>query len=59
LLTALLDDKAGQAMVEYGLILAVIALAVFGALALMGSGLADFFRNLANMSPIRPTEPSS
>ncbi len=36
-------DEAGQGMVEYGLILALVAVVVIGALELMGTGILSQF----------------
>ena len=39
----LFQDESGQGMVEYGLIIAVVALVVVGALSLLGGGLDGMF----------------
>ncbi len=39
----LMKDESGQGMVEYGLILALVAVVVIGALTLLGGGLEGFF----------------
>lgn len=39
--------QKGQGMVEYGLILALIAVVVIGALTLMGTNLQGMFNNVA------------
>ena len=43
MLKKLLMDESGQGMVEYGLIIAVVALIVVGAIATMGGGLSAKF----------------
>lgn len=43
----LLKDDAGQGMVEYGLILALIAVVVVGALATMGGNISSMFTSVA------------
>lgn len=40
-----LKDEDGQGMVEYGLIIGLIALVVVGALALLGPKIASLFNN--------------
>ncbi|HHT36147.1 MAG TPA: Flp family type IVb pilin [Firmicutes bacterium] len=42
-LKQLLLDDSGQGMVEYGLILALIAILVIGALKLLGEGVSGIF----------------
>ena len=37
------NDEEGQGMVEYGLIIALIAVVLIGALTLMGGGLQTIF----------------
>lgn len=37
------NEESGQGMVEYGLILALIAVVVIGALTLLGGGVKDIF----------------
>ncbi|HOA34510.1 MAG TPA: Flp family type IVb pilin [Clostridiales bacterium] len=43
-----LRDEEGQAMVEYGLIIALIAIAVIGALAILGPKIAKLFDDAAS-----------
>lgn len=43
-----LRDEEGQAMVEYGLIIALIAIAVIVVLALVGEKVADLFKEAAD-----------
>jgi len=45
---ARLTSEKGQTMVEYGLILALIAIVVIVALQFMGKGLFNMFNNVAN-----------
>jgi pilus assembly protein Flp/PilA len=47
-LKALVNNKKGQGMVEYGLIISLIAVAVIAALAILGPKIADLFNNVAN-----------
>ena len=42
----LFHDEEGQGMVEYGLILALIAVVVIGALTLLGGGVQDIFETV-------------
>lgn len=44
---SVLQSRKGQGMVEYGLILALIAVVVIGALALMGGNISAMFGNVA------------
>ena len=41
-------DRRGNTAVEYGLILALISLAILTATTLMGQSLGTFFQSLAN-----------
>ncbi|TCS83338.1 Flp family type IVb pilin [Tepidibacillus fermentans] len=43
-----LENEAGQGMVEYGLIIALIAVVVIGALSLMGTSIRDLFTNVTS-----------
>jgi len=47
LLTNLLRDEEGQGMVEYGLIIALIAIAVIAALTAMQGSLSDVFNSIS------------
>jgi pilus assembly protein Flp/PilA len=47
-LKRLLFDESGQGMVEYGLILALIAIVVIGALVVLGPKIADIFRSIGD-----------
>lgn len=38
-------DEAGQGMVEYGLVIGLIALVVLGAVTLFGTSLEQFYTN--------------
>lgn len=54
-----LRDEEGQAMVEYGLIIALIAIAVIVLLALVGQRVAELFDEAANeLSDATRWEPS-
>ncbi len=46
-----LRDEEGQAMVEYGLIIALIAIAVIFALSMLGSRIAKLFQDAATTMP--------
>ena len=46
ILVRFIQEESGQGMVEYALILALIALAVIGALGFLGEGLRDFFQQV-------------
>ena len=46
-----LRDEEGQAMVEYGLIIALIAIVVIVALATLGDKIAGLFRNVDSTIP--------
>lgn len=41
-------DEQGQGMAEYGLIIALVALVVIGALTLLGTQLKGVFENIGN-----------
>lgn len=43
-----LRDEEGQAMVEYGLIIALIAIVVIGALVILGPSIAKLFDRAAD-----------
>lgn len=42
------NSKKGQGMVEYGLIISLIAVAVIAALVLLGPKIANLFNNVSN-----------
>lgn len=42
----LLGDEAGQSMVEYAIVVAVIAVAALGAIQALGGGISQIFQNL-------------
>ena len=41
-----LSEESGQGMVEYGLIIALIAVVLIGALTALGGGLSNIFGNI-------------
>jgi len=41
-------DEAGQSMIEYGLLAALIAIVVIAAVTLLGGNLRNVFNNIAN-----------
>ena len=43
-----LKDENGQGMVEYGLIIALIAVVVIAALTILGPKIADMFNNVSS-----------
>lgn len=47
-LKALLSSKKGQGMVEYGLIISLIAVAVIVVLGALGGNLSGFFGSVSN-----------
>ncbi len=42
------DEESGQGMVEYGLIIALVAIVVVGALLLLGPSITNLFNNVTN-----------
>lgn len=52
--TRFMLDEEGQGMVEYGLILALIAIVVIGVLSTMGTNLGDLFQEIADKVAERP-----
>jgi pilus assembly protein Flp/PilA len=46
-LKALVSSKKGQGMVEYGLIISLIAVAVIAALVILGPKIANLFNNVS------------
>jgi pilus assembly protein Flp/PilA len=46
-----LRDDAGATMVEYGLMLALIMLVAFAAVAAFGGSVSGLFRNAADLMP--------
>jgi pilus assembly protein Flp/PilA len=46
--------ESGQGMVEYGLIIALVAVAVIVALVALGGGLGTLFNNVANTVEANP-----
>jgi pilus assembly protein Flp/PilA len=59
MLRKLFNDESGQGMVEYGLILALIAVVVIGALTLLGGNLKTLFNNIAGETDGTPTTPTT
>jgi len=47
-LMGLFNDEEGQAMTEYGLILALIAVVVIAALVILGPKIADIFTGVSD-----------
>lgn len=48
MLTRFFKDESGATAIEYGLIAALVAVAVITALTLLGSSLSDMFDQVAN-----------
>ncbi len=46
--TLMKNNKKGQGMVEYGLIIGLVALVVIGALVALGGGLGDIFNEITD-----------
>lgn len=55
MLKKLWNDEAGQGMVEYGLILALVAVVVIGVLTTMGDNLKALFTEAGNK--VKPPTP--
>lgn len=49
-------DESGQGMVEYGLILALVAIAAIAALKLLGPRISALFNKAASELPVAPGE---
>lgn len=45
------NEESGQGMVEYGLIIALIAVVVIAALVILGPKIAAIFTNIGNSIP--------
>jgi pilus assembly protein Flp/PilA len=45
----LLAQEHGQGLVEYALIILLVALVAFGALGLVGTALGEFFQSVADL----------
>lgn len=50
-------DPRGQTLVEYGLLVALIAVVVIAALLVLGPAVADLFTNIANSLDAVPPGP--
>lgn len=46
MLTRLMKDESGQTMVEYGLLIALISIAVIAVLVALGPRIAGFFQSV-------------
>lgn len=55
----ILRDENGQGMVEYGLILGLIALVAIGAIVLLGKDVGGMFDNAKKQLDAVPTPPAS
>jgi pilus assembly protein Flp/PilA len=47
-MTIPIKNEKGQGMVEYGLIIALVAVVVIGALVLLGGNITNIFNNVAS-----------
>ncbi|TYQ12966.1 UNVERIFIED_CONTAM: pilus assembly protein Flp/PilA [Acetivibrio alkalicellulosi] len=54
-LRALIGSKKGQGMVEYGLIISLIAVACIAALIILGPSIADLFTEVSETITGEPT----
>ena len=45
--TAFLNDESGATAIEYGLIAALVAVVLIGALTTLGQGLSDTFQSIS------------
>ncbi|MGE5653199.1 MAG: Flp family type IVb pilin [Bacillota bacterium] len=60
MLKKLWNDEAGQGMVEYGLIIALVAVVAIGALAAVGGQLDTLFTNIkTKLTPTGTTPPAT
>ena len=57
LLKRLFHEEDGQGMVEYGLIIALVAIAVIAALSALGGGLGTIFDNVKTRLDTSVTTP--
>ncbi len=53
----LVKDESGQTMVEYGLLIALISIAVIGVLIALGPRIAGFFQSVDDQLAAVPTVP--
>ncbi|TVR95216.1 MAG: Flp family type IVb pilin [Rhodospirillales bacterium] len=53
-ITAIVQDESGATAIEYGLIAALIAVVLMGALQVLGTDLATFFQDIAAALPEVP-----
>ena len=51
LITRFIREEEGQGMVEYGLIIALVAIVVIGALTALGGGLEGIFNTITETLP--------
>ncbi|MGQ9646618.1 MAG: Flp family type IVb pilin [Thermodesulfobacteriota bacterium] len=51
-LRKILKDETGASAVEYGLMVALIAAVIIGAVTAFGTGLRDLFNQLAGLFPV-------
>lgn len=58
-LMGLLKDEKGQGMTEYGLIIALIAVVVIGALVTMGGSITDIFDKASGALDATPAAPAT
>ncbi|TVR78776.1 MAG: Flp family type IVb pilin [Rhodospirillales bacterium] len=53
-ITSIIDDDSGATAIEYGLIAALVAVALIGALGTLGGDLGTFFTNISGKLPALP-----
>ena len=56
-LNAIIKDESGQGMVEYGLILGLVAVAAVAALVLLGPKISALFTTATEALPAAPATP--
>lgn len=51
------QEESGQGLVEYGLIIALVAIVLIGALNALGTGLDGIFKQITEGLKAKPTTP--
>ncbi len=52
------QEESGQGLVEYGLIIALVAIVLIGALNALGGGLQNIFKEITDGLKANPTKPT-
>ena len=52
------QEESGQGLVEYGLIIALVAIVLIGALNALGGGLQNIFKQITDGLKANPTPPT-